>query len=61
VIVLAILVVRHGPDEHQEPPGEEPQGIVAPPPAFDHSSANQADPHTFGQRNRGVRELSTAP
>jgi hypothetical protein len=47
VIVLAILVVRHGPDEHQEPPGEKPQGIIAPPPAFDHPSANQADPHTF--------------
>ena len=60
VTVLAILVVRHGSDEHQKPPGEEPQGIITQPPAFDHSSANQADPHTFGQRNRGVCELSTS-
>ena len=38
---------EYGPDEHQEPPGEEPQGNIAAPPAFDYPSANQADPHTI--------------
>ena len=47
VIVLAILVVRHGPDENQEPPREVPQDVITPSPAFNHPSANQADPHTI--------------
>ena len=31
VFVLAKLVVRHGPHEQQEPPGEVPYGSIAPP------------------------------
>ena len=45
VLLLAVLVIDHGPYKQQETPGEERHGSrVAPPATLDQPSTSQADP-----------------